>query len=298
MNLWEIGQSEPIAELTIPGGLPDRRTGMAYAPATNLLACGNGTKADGWKENDGDWHESDPENGAIYVWDVASGQMRHIIRGKHTNSINYVRFSPDGTRLISRDTDGTKRVWDMMSGEEIVEFPENFTKHGFFDYECYEASAERFKELAGFRPYVFSSCGNLIAGKFSDDRILVWNIEQSETRVTIRKPSTVEAKTSSVDPIAFSPCSQYLAYGENWEPGVEKVPVRLFDIDSGENVATFLGHPTDIQCLAFSPDGTILASGGFDGVIYLWDLRPYLRGRPESNNDAAHRTRVAESIGG
>ena len=46
-------------------------------------------------------------------------------------------------------------------------------------------------------------------------------------------------------------------------------------ISTGENIATFLGHPTDVQCLAFSPDSTILASGGFDGVIYLWDLKPY-----------------------
>ena len=61
------------------------------------------------------------------------------------------------------------------------------------------------------------------------------------------------------------------------EPGVEKVPIRLRDIRTGENIATFLGHPTDVQCLAFSPDSTILASGGFDGVIYLWDLKPYLR---------------------
>ena len=277
LNLWEIGHSEPIAELTMPGGLPDRRHGMAYAPATNLIACGNGTDAK-------DWQENDPENGAVYVQDVASGQMKQIFRGKHTNRINFVRFSPDGARLISRDTDGTNRVWDMTCGEEIVEFPENFMKHGVFDYDRYEAeyeaSAERFEELYflyGFRPQVFSSCGNLIAGEFSDDRILVWDIEQCEARVTIHKPFTVEASIPSVDPIAFSPCGQYLAYGENWEPGVEKVPVRLFDIRTGENIATFLGHPTDIQCLAFSPDSTILASGSFDHTILLWDLKPYLR---------------------
>ena len=266
LNLWEIGQSEPIAELTIPGGLPARRYGMAYAPPTNLLACGNGTDANAW-------HENDPENGAVYVWDVASGQMRHIFRGKHTNRIDFMRFSPDGTRLISRDTD-TTRLWDVICGEEIDEIPENFMMHKD-DYENFEVLAERFEEVTAFTPQVFSSCGNLIAGRFSDDRILVWDIEQCETRVTIRKPLTVSTPPS-VDPIAFSPCGQYLAYGENWEPGVEKVPVRLWDISTGKNIATFLGHPTDIQCLAFSPDSTLLASGSFDHTILLWDLKPYL----------------------
>lgn len=224
LNLWEIGQSEPIAELTVPGEPPDRRDGMAYAPATQLLACGNGTEKD--SEN---WDESDPENGAVYVWDVARGQMRHIFRGKHTNSINYLRFSPDGTRLLSRCDDWTHRVWDVMCGEEIGEF-------------------EDFKELTHLFPIFFSP------------------------------PLTVpDGEYPNIDPIEVSPCGQYAAFGEIWQPGLEKVPVQLWDIRTGEHIVTFLGHPTDIQCLAFSPDSTILASGSFDHTILLWDLKPYLR---------------------
>ncbi len=106
LNLWEIGKGKPITELTIPGELPHRRS-MAYSPTTNLLACGHGTDAK-------DWDEDDPENGAVYVWNVAHGQMQYVFRGKHVNSINYVRFSPDGTRLISRDTDWVVRLWDVQ----------------------------------------------------------------------------------------------------------------------------------------------------------------------------------------
>lgn len=248
LNLWEIGQSEPIAELTIPGEPPDRRA-MAYAPATNLLACGNGTK-----KADENWQENDPENGAVYVWDVICGQRRHIFRGKHTNYITFVKFSLDGTRLISIDWDDTRCLWDVICGKEICEFPD-------------------------FIPLVFSPCGSLIAGHFSYSKILVWDIEQCETRTIIHTPLTVpDGEPPSVDPIEISPCGQYLAYGEVWYPGgVEKVPVRLCDISTGENIATFLGHPTDIQCLAFSPDSTILASGSYDGTILLWDLKPYLQ---------------------
>ncbi len=227
LNLWEIGQSEPIAELTIPGEPPDRRDGMAYAPATNLLACGNGT------EKDSDiWDENDPENGAVYVWDVSSGQMRHIFRGRHTNRIIDLRFSPDGTRLVSIDYDNTRCLWDVMCGEEIPEFPENF----FIDGAC-------------------------------------------EVRVTLNMEMDDYFWIDS--DMILSPCRKYLAYGEAWRHGLEKVPVQLWDTRTGENIATFLGHPTDVHCVAFSPDSTILASGGFDGVIYLWDLKPYLKKHKE-----------------
>ena len=269
LNLWEIGQRDPIAQLTIPGELPNRYA-MTYAPNTNLLVCGNGTDVE-------DWDEDDPENGAVYVWNVASEQMQNVFIDKHVNHINYVRFSPDGTRLISRDTDWVVRIWDVMRGEEIGEFPENIVVQDQLTYEKFEALSERFDDVTSFRPHVFSSCGNLIAGGFSDDRILVWDIEKCEPYVTIRPPLT-EGKgyIPSIDPIEFSHCGRYLAYGENWQPGVAKVPVRLWDISTNENIATFLGHPTDIQCLAFSPDSTILASGSFDGTILLWDMKPFI----------------------
>ena len=78
----------------------------------------------------------------------------------------------------------------MICGEEIGEFPENFMMHKD-DYDNYEALAERFEDLGAFTPQVFSSCGNLIVGRFSDDRIVVWDIEQFEVRLTIHKTITV-----------------------------------------------------------------------------------------------------------
>ena len=52
--------------------------------------------------------------------------------------------------------------------------------------------------------------------------------------------------------------------------------VRIWDVATGENIHTFKGHNTDIQSLAFSPDGTLLASGSYDGTILLWDLKPII----------------------
>ena len=51
--------------------------------------------------------------------------------------------------------------------------------------------------------------------------------------------------------------------------------IRLWEVATGENIATFWGHATDIQSLAFSPDGALLASGSYDGTILLWDMAPF-----------------------
>ena len=42
------------------------------------------------------------------------------------------------------------------------------------------------------------------------------------------------------------------------------------------NIATFSGHSSDIQDLAFSPDRTMLATGSYDKTILLWNLKPYI----------------------
>ena len=36
---------------------------------------------------------------------------------------------------------------------------------------------------------------------------------------------------------------------------------------------TLTGHTEDIQSLAFSPDGNIIAMGCYDGTIHLWDAK-------------------------
>ena len=116
----------------------------------------------------------------------------------------------------------------------------------------------------------FSPCGNIIAGG------LPWEIRLWDARTyDICWATLLPKECMRPATLAFSPCGQYLASG-SWWAGTANVSIRLWEVASGENIATLWGHPTDIECLAFSPDGTILASGSFDGTILLWDLKPYL----------------------
>ena len=52
--------------------------------------------------------------------------------------------------------------------------------------------------------------------------------------------------------------------------------ICLWEVETGKQIVTFRGHPTDVRALAFSPDNKLLASASYDGTILLWDLTPYL----------------------
>ena len=187
--------------------------------------------------------------GAICLWDFKRKERLKPLTG-HTDHIWSVTFSPDGKRLATGSSDNTNRLWDVASGEEIAEFP--------------------LDKPRTLMEIVFSPCGNLIAGGLFGE-LRVWCAESLTTLFAIPQSETQEPYA-----LAFSPCGKYLASGTWWEKGMEKMAIRLWDVASGENIATLWGHPTDIQSIAFSPDSTLLASGSFDCSTLLWDLKPFI----------------------
>jgi WD40 repeat protein len=56
--------------------------------------------------------------------------------------------------------------------------------------------------------------------------------------------------------------------------------IILLDVATGKRVHPFSGHETPVISLAFSPDGSGLASGDDgDGMLILWDLNRRPAGR-------------------
>jgi WD40 repeat protein len=81
------------------------------------------------------------------------------------------------------------------------------------------------------------------------------------------KETAVVSEAAGVStPVAFSRDARYMAYA------TLKGTIAVYDLTAQREVRTFAAKEA-LSCFAFSPDGSILASGGHSGTILLWDVR-------------------------
>ncbi len=216
--------------------------------------------------------------GDIGVWNTESGEKVNTLTG-HTNFIRTVAFHPDGKQLATVAQDITARLWDIVSGEQVGVFPTELPEDRSLyrgDPEQIHQYIEKYRKIG--RRYkctplklAFSPCGTMIACGIQE-HIRLRDASTLETRMLILLPETCSRPFA----LTFSPCGKYLVSGSWWRKGLEKVSIRIWEVATGKNIHTFWGHTTDVQDLAFTPDGKLLASGSYDGTILLWDMKPFI----------------------
>ena len=178
----------------------------------------------------------------IWLWDVDSGQRKATLQG-HTNFVTSVTFSPDGFTLASASLDETVRLWDVDSGQHKAILREHTTP---------------------VTSVAFSPDGKILFSE-SRDLALLWDVDSGQRKAVLQGHCGSSA--------GFSPDGHILACWSSKE-------IRLWDVDSGQRKATLQGHTYYVTSVAFSPDGTTLASGSWDGTVLLWDMSPYITPSP------------------
>ena len=253
LEVWNITSGTMITELT---GHQSFITTVVFSPSGEHLVSGDVDRK-------------------LTVWSVQRWEKQHsLIANGRGNSMRSASFHPSGKQFVTSVRTGPVDLWDVESGEHLGSPSVDFT---LADASLYKGDVReiqrRYKQKSKMRwlySVKFSPCGTLIAGGLWGE-IRLWDAVTLEPRMGMILPESC----CRVGVLVFSPCGQYLASGSWWNK-TDKVSIRIWEIATGENVHTFWGHPTDIQNLAFSSDGELLASSSYEGTILLWDMKPFI----------------------
>jgi WD40 repeat protein len=187
--------------------------------------------------------------------------------------IGYPVFAPDG-RTLAAGVPGDKRVrlWDTGSWQERPALELLGTS-----YLAFTPDGRTLLGVGGAEPYATSA----------------WMIDTATGKVKADFPTGREDHTYC---LAFSADGKFLVTGGELGPPDGGVPafgdrgvIRLYDVAAGKELRQFTGIPRSVSRLAFSPDGKLLASGGWsEPTVSVWDVATGKRLR----QFAGHRGRI------
>jgi len=175
----------------------------------------------------------------VRLLDLATGKEMHRLEG-HSGFIRTVVFSPDGKLLVSAGNGPAALLWDTATGKEVRQFGRH--RNGF--------------RLAAFSP----DAKTLVTTAF-DEHIGLWDLATGKELHFFRAHPRVPYC------VAFLPDSRALVSG-----GDKEGTLRLWDVTTGKELRHWGDEAKgDVQAVALSPDGRLLASTDHKS-IYLWEM--------------------------
>lgn len=197
----------------------------------------------------------------------------------HVSTVTSVAFSTDGTRLVSSSQDGSIRVWNAATGEELRSIKQIHSDTSFAlspdgmrivagnaEYLIKQWNVETGEELIGFKGHSdelisvsFSPDGTRLVSSGRDQSIRFWNAATAQQLWSL----TFDAPTRC---LAFSPDGSRLAgRGHN--------TIRILEAATGSELQTIMAPSYIGDALSFSPDGTLIASVNPFNQITVWDTK-------------------------
>jgi len=180
------------------------------------------------------------------MWQLTRDEENYGVAQKrltgHSHFVQDVAISSDGQFALSGSWDGTLRLWDLNTGS---------TTRRFIGHK---------KDVLSV---AFSADNRQIVSGSRDRSINLWN-----TLGQCKYIITDEGHTEWVSCVRFSPnLNTPLIVSAGWDK-----MVKVWNLHQCKLRTNLVGHTGYVNTVTVSPDGSLCASGGKDGVAMLWDL--------------------------
>jgi WD40 repeat protein len=262
IQVWDVSGDQGVLSLR---GHVDRIRSVRFSPDGRQVVSGGDDKA-------------------VTVWDARTGQKVLSLRGQAAGVLG-AELTSDGTRLVTWGDDQRVRVWDARTGRlafsievgtsvvalsadgrRIASASQNVVK--VWDAQTGKQLASREVGALAVGLLAWSPDGKRLVHVDCDTRkegpdFASWDWEGP----TDQKPFAFRWSLDMAYCVAFSPDGRWLVAGG--DAGTAKV----WDVRTGTEAVSLLGHLGPVLSVAYSPDGTRIITGSHDQAVKVWDAK-------------------------
>jgi len=222
----------------------------------------------------------------VRLWDVpkpkvsANERTWEVVRARERfpdESVNQFALAPDGRAIAMTGEDGTIRLWDRVTQQELRRFecdkaypgigaisPDGKHLAGVWDKQIllwdmdHGEEPRRFGDAIGWLS--FSPDGRRIAAEGKDHAVQLWDAATEQ-----RVGGLGANKQGQLRAAAFLPDGKLLLVADYQDT------LRLWDVTTGQVKRTYALDPEEVvRTLALSPDGRHFVTGGDDQKLRFW----------------------------